>query len=512
MTNTAENNKRIAKNTIALYIRTIITLAIGLYTSRVILNILGVDDFGIYNVVGGVVSMFSIITSSLSQAISRYLTFELGKKDTKKLHSIFCTSINIQLLMSLFIVILTETIGIWFLNNRMNIAPERMYAANWVFQFSIFSFVVTLISVPYNAAIIAHEKMKAFAYISILEALLKLAIVIGLYFSHIDKLITYACLLFVVSIIIRMTYNIYCKRNFEECHYKILIDKKLLKDMSKFAGWNFIASAIYILNTQGINIISNIFFGVGVNAARGITTQVESITKSFVTNFTTAVKPQIVKSYSSKDYNYMTKLICTSTKFSYYLMLFFALPFIFETEIILKLWLKIYPEDTIDFIRLTMIISLVGLLGELLYTNILATGKLKKYMIIEAGITCAIFSLSYLLFYNGFSANSSYILFIIIYFSLIIVRLYYLRNVENFPINEYIIKVIFPAIKTTVTAIIIPIVLKLVMPNNSIISASIIITACTCSICCSVYFFGLNREEQELISKRIKNFCNNLKK
>lgn len=337
----SEKNKRIAKNTIALYIRTLITMAVGLYTSRVVLNVLGVEDYGVYNVVGGVVSMFSIVTASLSQSISRYLTFELGKGNQDKLRSIFCTSVNIQLLMSLVVFILMECIGVWFLNTKMNIDADRMHAANWVFQFSVLTFVVNLISVPYNAVIIAHEKMKAFAYVSILEAVLKLVIVAALLLSSIDKLITYAFLQLMVSITIRMVYGSYCKRHFQECRYSLIIDKQLIKDMTGFAGWGSTSSIVWIFNTQGINIISNIFFGVVVNAARGVATQVEGIVKGFVVNFTTAVRPQIIKSYSAGDKEYLFKLLCTSTKYSYFLMLIFFVPFLFEAEAILQWFVKI---------------------------------------------------------------------------------------------------------------------------------------------------------------------------
>ena len=421
---TSDNNKRIAKNTIALYIRTLITLAVGLFTSRVVLNVLGVDNFGIYNVVGGVVGMFNIVTTSLSQSISRYLTFELGRNNKERLRVIFCTSVNIQILMSLVIVILAEAIGVWFLNNKMNIPLERLYAANWVFQFSILAFIVNLISVPYNAALIAHEKMKAFAYVSILEALMKLIIAYLLYVSFMDKLITYAFLLLMVSVIIRIVYGQYCKRNFEECKYSFIFNKKLFSDMSKFAGWNFLASTAYIFNTQGVNIISNMFFGVAINAARGIATQVDGITRNFVCNFTTAIRPQIVKSYSVGNTKYMNRLVCSGAKYSYFLMLFFALPFMFEAETILQVWLKLVPDHSPTFIRLTMIVSLVWLLGDTMYTSIMAIGKLKKYMIYETCITCLVFPVSYFAFYVKMSPDSAYIIYAFAYMLLLLLRLW----------------------------------------------------------------------------------------
>ena len=511
MTDTMQKNSRIAKNTIALYIRTLATMGIGLYTSRIVLDVLGIDDFGIYNVVGGVVAMFSIISSSLSQSISRYLTFELGKGNIKQLKTIFCTSVNIQIIMSIIILIFAETIGVWFLNNRMNINADRMYAANWVLQFAILSFIVTLISVPYNAAIIAHERMKAFAYVGILEASMKLVVILALYFSPIDRLITYSFMLFFVSIIIRYIYGNYCKKHFEECHYELKLNKKLLYNMSKFAGWNFISSSAYIFNTQGINIISNLFFGVGINAARGIATQVDSITKTFVNNFMTAVRPQIIKSYSSGEVDYTSKLICRSTKFSFFLMMLFAVPLIFETETVLNLWLKTYPEYAPIFIRLTMLLSLVCLLGDLLYTNILAIGKLKKYMIWETSITCTIFIFSYIFFYLGCSPIIPYIIFIVVYAMLIAVRLMFLKKLVNFPVSEFLNETIFPVLKVTVISLILPFLVKFSL-SSSIVNSLLIMLTCFISVCISIYSVGLNEDERNFLLRKLVNYKNKLTK
>lgn len=501
---TSDNNKRIAKNTIALYIRTLITLAVGLFTSRVVLNVLGVDNFGIYNVVGGVVGMFNIVTTSLSQSISRYLTFELGRNNKERLRVIFCTSVNIQILMSLVIVILAEAIGVWFLNNKMNIPIERLYAANWVFQFSILAFIVNLISVPYNAALIAHEKMKAFAYVSILEALMKLVIAYLLYVSFVDKLITYAFLLLMVSVIIRIVYGQYCKRNFEECKYSFVFNKKLFSDMSKFAGWNFLASTTYIFNTQGINIISNMFFGVAINAARGIATQVDGITRNFVCNFTTAIRPQIVKSYSVGNTKYMNRLVCSGAKYSYFLMLFFALPFMFEAETILQVWLKLVPDHSPTFIRLTMIVSLVWLLGDTMYTSIMAIGKLKKYMIYETCITCLVFPASYFAFYDNMSPDSAYIIYAFAYILLLLLRLWYLKRVEHFPIGFFLKAVIYPVVLSSLVACIAPLTYKCFFYDGSIVSFIISICVCVCSFIISVFFFGLSYEERVLIISKIR--------
>ena len=301
-------------------------MAVSLYTSRVILHTLGVEDFGIYNVVGGVVAMFSAISGSLSAAISRFITYELGKGDKGKLVRIFSSSVTIQIGLGLIILVLAELVGVWFLNEKMNIPDGRMYAANWVFQLSILTFIINLVSVPYNAAIIAHEKMSAFAYISILEVLAKLVIVYLLIISPIDKLIFYAVLMTTVALMIRFVYGYYCKRHFEECTYHFIFDKELLKKMFGFAGWNFIGAASAVLRDQGGNIVINLFCGPAVNAARGIAYQVNTAINGFVGNFMMALNPQITKSYASGDKDYMMTLIYQGARLSFYILLLLSLP------------------------------------------------------------------------------------------------------------------------------------------------------------------------------------------
>ena len=346
--------------------------------------------------------------------------------------------------------------------------------------------------------------MKAFAYVSILEALMKLVIAYLLYVSFMDKLITYAFLLLMVSVIIRIVYGQYCKRNFEECKYSFVFNKKLFSDMSKFAGWNFLASTAYIFNTQGINIISNMFFGVAINAARGIATQVDGITRNFVCNFTTAVRPQIVKSYSVGDTNYMNKLVCSGAKYSCFLMLFFALPFMFEAESILKVWLKLVPEHSPSFIRLTMVVSLIWLLGDTMYTSIMAIGKLKKYMIYETCITCLVFPISYFAFFINLPPETAYIVYALAYILLMLLRLWYLNKVEQFPITLFLNGVIGPVALTTLLASVVPLTFKCFFYDGSIASFIISICLCVCSFIISVFLVGLSREEKALIISKIK--------
>ena len=320
LNHTSENNKRIAKNTLLLYVRMLFMMVVSLYTSRVILNALGVEDFGIYNVIGGIVAMFSVISNSLSASISRFITFELGKGNTDRLKKIFATSVSIQIGLSMLVVIAAESVGLWFVNYKMVISPDRLVAANWVYQFTIFTFVVNLISVPYNAAIIAHEKMSAFAYISIIDALGRLGVASLVLISPIDNLIFYGFLSAFLAVLIRCLYGYYCKNNFEECNFKFSFDKLLFKEMFSFAGWNFIGATSGVFRTQGINVLINLFYGAVINAARGISVQVNTAVVSFSNNFMTALNPQITKSYAMGDLPYMHKLIFEGTKLSFYLM------------------------------------------------------------------------------------------------------------------------------------------------------------------------------------------------
>ena len=299
MFQTSDNKKRIAKNTLLLYFRMLVTMLMGLYTSRLVLAVLGVEDYGLYNVVGGIVVILSFLNGAMASSTQRYLNVELGKHDKEGLKKVYATSLLIHGGVAIMILILAETIGLWFLNSYMNIVPERMCAANWVYQFSVATFVVSVLSVPYNASIIAHERMSAFAYISVVEAILKLMVALLISHSPIDKLVSYALLMFVMGVILRIVYSIYCHRHFEECRVvSFKIDKPLFKSMISFSSWTIIGNLSYIFHTQGIAIVINMFFGAAVNAAQGISNQVNGIVSGFVQNFMTAMKPQVVKNHA----------------------------------------------------------------------------------------------------------------------------------------------------------------------------------------------------------------------
>ena len=509
---TSDNNKRIAKNTLLLYVRMLFTMAVSLFTSRVILNTLGVEDYGINNVVGGIVTMFSVLSGSLSASISRFITFELGKGNLQRLKTVFSTGVNIQLGMSLLVVILAEAVGIWFLNTKMNIPVERLNAANWVFQCAILTFVLNLLSVPYNAAIIAHEKMSAFAYISVVEVSLKLIIVYMLTISPFDRLKTYAVLLLLVGAIIRFVYGYYCKRHFEECTYHFILDKPVLKEMTGFAGWNFLGNGAYMLNTQGVNILMNLYFGVAVNAARGVATQVDAALKQFVNNFTTAVNPQITKSYAQGDLDYMHKLVCRSAKFSAFLMMFFVVPIILETNTILTIWLKTVPDYAVIFLQWIIISSFMDtVLANSLVTSMLATGKIKRYQIIVTTVGCLVFPLSWIAFKLGFEPQVGYILYFIIYTILLFVRLYLLKDMVKLPVMMYIREVLYKLAPVIVVGFAIPGILILTMDAGwlrliLVCLLSVLVTAA------SEYFVGLSNKEKDFVAEKIKLVIGKIKK
>lgn len=509
---TSDNNKRIAKNTLLLYVRMLFTMAVSLFTSRVILNALGVEDYGINNVVGGIVTMFSVLSGSLSSSISRFITFELGKGNIERLKTIFSTGVNIQLGMSVLIIIIAEAVGIWFLNTKMNIPTDRMVAANWVFQCAILTFVLNLLSVPYNAAIIAHEKMSAFAYISVVEVSLKLIIVYMLMISPFDRLETYAVLLLLVGAVIRFIYGYYCKRHFEECTYHFVFDKPVLKEMTGFAGWNFLGNGAYMLNTQGVNILMNLYFGVAVNAARGIATQVDAALKQFVNNFTTAVNPQITKSYAQGDLDYMHKLVCRSAKFSAFLMMFFAVPIILETNTILTIWLKTVPDYAVIFLQWIIISSFMDtVLANSLVTSMFATGKIKRYQIIVTTVGCLVFPLSWIAFKLGFEPQVGYILYFIIYTILLFVRLYLLKDMVKLPVMMYIREVLYKLAPIIVVGFSIPGILILTMDAGwlrliLVCLLSVLVTAA------SEYFIGLSNKEKNFVAEKIKLVIGKIKK
>lgn len=477
-------------------------MAVNLYTSRVVLNALGVEDFGIYNVVGGVVAMFSMLSGSLSSAITRFITYELGTGNRDNLKRIFSSAVTIQIGLAILIIILAEAIGVWFLNAKMSIPDTRIIAANWVFQFSILTFAINLISVPYNASIIAHERMSAFAYISILEAMGKLAIAFLIVVSPMDRLIFYAILMCAVALIVRFAYGIYCKRHFEECTYHFIFDKDLLKRMFGFAGWNFIGATSAVLRDQGGNVVINLFCGPAVNAARGIAFQVNNAVSGFVTNFMTALNPQITKSYAAGDKGYMMTLINQGARLSFYILLLLSLPVIINVHYILMLWLKTVPEHTTLFVQLVLIFAMSESISNPLVTAMLATGNIRNYQIVVGGLQMLNLPISYILLRNGFIPETVLIVAVCISQCCLAARLYMLRGMIGLSVREYLSKVYLNVLAVTVLSAVIPCMSSYYLSETflNFIIICVVSVICTFTV---IYFVGCNRKERQFINEKV---------
>lgn len=501
------NNKRVAKNTLFLYFRMILIMLVTLYTSRVVLAQLGIKDYGIYNVVGGVVTMFAFLNNCMTTSTQRFLTFELGKGNTQRLKDVFAASLNIHIAIAFTIVVLAESIGLWFVNYKLVIPADRLVAANWVFQFAILSFCVNIIQVPYNAVIIAHEKMNVYAYISIVEVMLKLGIVYLLSVSPFDKLIAYAVLIFAVQLLIRAIYQIYCRKNYEESKFRIFWDKSLYQQMSGFAGWNLFGSLAWMLRDQGLNIVLNLFFGPVINAARGVATQVSGAVMNFISNFQVALNPQITKNYANGNIQEMEKLTYLGIKFSYIILFFLAFPLSLNINYVLHLWLVEVPDYTALFIILIMIDSMVGnLFGVPFMTSLSATGKIRNYQIVVSFIILLIVPVGYIALRLGCDAPS--VFYITIIFSGIsgFARFLFCRKQIGYSLREMTKGVLLPVLSITVVALPLPIFAKLEYFQTDTLMNFLLL--CLISIVMtfvSAWFVGLNTTEKDKLLSIIKS-------
>lgn len=497
-------NARIAKNTALLYVRTLFTMLVSLYTSRIILDALGVDNYGVYNVVGGFVAMFAIVTGPITNAISRFLTYGLGKGDIKKLRTTFSTSINIQLGLGLIVILLGETVGIWFLNNKLNIPPDSMAGAHWALQCSIIAAVLSLINTPYSAAIIAHERMGVFAFMSILDVMLKLGLVLSLVKLPFDTLITYSVGLVIVFLIQRIIYGIYCTRRFYECRYQAVFDKDTFKEMTGFAWWTFLGNTAYMFNSQGVAMLMNIFFGVIINTAKGIAMQVEAAVITFVTSFTTAFTPQITKSYAEGNIEYMHTIMCRGSKFSIFLLLLFMIPLEFEATTVLKLWLGEVPEYSAQFLQLSLLCAAVMQLGAPFYQGIIATGNIRNYQIAVTIVGCLVFPLTWIAYRLGAAPGIFYWIFFFIYNILVWIRIWYVRKLLDFKIKTFTLQVISPIVRCSALSVIPAfIICKLMPPTISRLLITTGVSVITTSLI--ILYIGMTKGERSFILTKIKS-------
>lgn len=498
MSETTTNNKRIAKNTFMLYIRMFVMMAVSLYTSRVVLQVLGETDYGIYNIIGGVVVLFSFLNSALLQATQRFLNFELGKGNLDGLNRIFCMSMNAYILLSLLFFILSETLGLWFVNTQLNIPADRMTAANWVYQFSIVTFIVNLIRVPYNATIIAYERMTFFAYLSLLEVVLKLLVVYFLFVITWDKLSFFALFYTLAPLLINYLYKIYCNRYFSITYYRWMWDGKSFRQLFSFSGWSLFGSIANILASQGLNILVNIFYGVTVNAAIGIANQISAKVSQFMTNFQMAFTPQIVKKYAANEEESLYRLIFSSSKFSYYVMLIISLPLILEMDVLLNLWLVEVPEFTKEFSQLILIFLLIDAMQAPLWLYVQATGEIKKYQILMGGVIFLNFPLAYVALKISMPVFSIWIIRVLVNLFSSAVRCFYIKKKFFFPLRKYVIEVIGPICLTTILIIPLPYLISLLNMSTWVSIISVISTSIVVSLAV-IFFIGINAKERELI-------------
>lgn len=507
---TTDNNKRIAKNTLLLYFRMLLMMFVTLFTSRVVLDKLGVTDYGIYNVVGGVVAMLGFLNSSMSNAVQRYLSFEIGKNNEAGVNRIFNVSLFAHAGIAVFVFVVTEIVGVWYLNTHMNIPAERMDAANWVLQCSIFTTLFTIVQVPYNAIIISKEQMGIYAYISILEVVLKLLVVYMLAIGNFDKLKLYSVLIMVVTIGIMMIYRFYCTRKYKEAKFKFIKDWNLLKQIVGFASWNMLGELAWVFTGQGVNIILNSFFGPVVNAARGLAEQVNGAVNRFVANFQTAVNPQLIKNYASDQLGEMKTLLFRSTRFSYYLLLALSLPIILKMDFILHLWLKEVPDYTTGFCQLVLVSSLVSTLSNLLAQVARAYGKIRNYQIIVSIFLFLNFPLSYIVLKFGGSPLSTMFVNIGINAMLLFVRLRLTNRMIQMTYGSFIRNVLFPVIIVTAGALVIPLTIYFML-DNSIISFIIVCLVSFVSVGVSTYALGMNANERLYILAAISKIITKIK-
>lgn len=504
--NVLSNNSRIAKNTMALYIRMLLMMAVGFYTSRVILQILGEDDYGIQNVVGGLVAMFAFVNGAMSTSTSRHLTYELGVGSEDKIRQVFSASLYIHVVVALLLFVLCETIGLYFLYAKMQVPADRFEAALWVYHFAALTAVLNILSVPYNAAIIAHEKMTAFAYIAILDVIVKLAIVLVLPYIAFDNLKVYAVLLFLGQVVIQFVYMMYSKSKFDEVCFIPRYNKDLFKELISFAGWNLWGNMAVVLYNHGLNLLLNVFFGPVVNAARGVAYNAQLLICKFIANFQTALNPQITKSYVANDFEYMRKLVYVSSKYSFFIMLLIAVPLLVETPYFLELWLKNYPEYSVSFLRVMIFVSLVDALSNPLMVSAQATGDIKKYQMVVGGILLAILPLSYVALKMGLSPISVFVVQFACTVVSLFARLYMLRGMIKFSTSMYVKGVLVPVFFVSVLSIAFGVGTKCFISSDTFggfVAVCLISVMFTLAV---IGLIGVSRSEREIIVSKISSF------
>lgn len=497
-------NKRLAKNTIVLYLRMLFILLLQLYTSRLVLQALGVEDYGIYNVVGGIIAMLNFVNMSLSNANSRFIAVEIGSGNQWSINKLFACIMSIHWLFAVAILLFAETIGLWFLMNKLVIPEERLVAAIWVYQSAVLSSIITIISSPYNGLIIAHEKMSAFAVISIFDTVAKFLIAIFLFYSPIDRLIIYAILHVFIQLIVRLIYMLYCKKRFQESSYRIMWDKEISVKVLSFAGWTLTGNIAVMGYTQGLNILLNIFFGAVVNAARGISVQVQAAARMFFAGFQTAINPQIIKSYAQRDYVRLHTLVFMSSRFSFYLMLLVTIPVCIHTQYILELWLGEAPLYTAEFTRLMLIVGLINTLQNPTMTALHATGNIKIVQIVESSLLLSVVPLAYIfLRFLHISPVMVFIVYLVIEFFTQFVRVYMIYPKIKLRMSDYLIKVMCPICIVSVVSIFACFAISNFIIVNNLVKLLVVSVVYVMVMILIVFLLGLKQSEKQYVNRFI---------
>lgn len=472
---------------------------------------LGIEDYGIYNVVGGFVSMFALISSALTSACTRFINYEMGKSDKSRQNSVFSTAVTIQWALAIIVLIFSELLGVWYIDNVMVLPANRLLAANCCFQFSVFNFVMNLITVPYNASIIAHERMKAFAYVSLYEGAAKLIISFLIYKSPIDSLIFYAALLCLLQFSVCYTYQRYCKKNFVECAYRRVFDKALMKSMLSYSTWHLAGNGAFVLKTHGINIILNLFFGPVVNAAKGIANQVQAAVTQFSSNYMMAMNPQITKSYAQGNYDYMFNLVYKGSRFSYYLLFLVSLPIIVNADYILDLWLVDVPDTSVLFVQLTLIAGLITSFSRPMITAQNATGDVKAFQLTIGFIIMLNLPFSYLLLYLGCESHFVMYVYILLEAVALFTRIFMLPHtiLEFRPFN-YCRRVLLNCVVASIIPIIIAIACSHVFKHGFSMLVWNVLIILMASLA-SLYFIGCSKSERKMVKEKTMSLFLKLK-
>lgn len=505
MADSNSNNKRIAKNTLYMYIRMIVVMIVSLFTTRIVFNALGIDDYGLYNIVGAIIVLFGFINSGLTTATRRYITTEIatGNKDSQQ--EVFNLSIIAHGIIGLIILVLAETAGLYLVNFTLNISPDRIFAANVVYQISVLTTIWNVFQAPYQAAITAYERMNIYAYLSILDVILKLAVAYSIFIYSGDKLIVYSILICISVLITTFVTRFYCSKEFPACRFRRPHDKSKLREMFSYTGWSLIGQFVVVLTSQGVSMLVNIFFSVAANAAIGISNQITGVVSQFTSNFQVAFQPQITKQYVAKEYQSLNSLVLRASRFSSYLVLVFMIPIAFQVKNFLTIWLGKYPDFAVEFCLLTLLCLFIDALSAPLWMIAFADKNIKRYQIIMAVIYSFNFIGAWMVLKIGFPPYSVIIVRCVVYTVALLVRLLLIKEkLSDFSIIEWCSDCLI----STLRIIAIPVtslylINKVIQIPNQYAETVLISGLAFLLMISSIYLFGLRNEERELLKSAV---------